>query len=176
MMCIFPIDHPSSHTTLWDKGMTLFKLKRYLTAATDKLTKVPQVHAWLIDCLNHWGRATLTCFGKSLVQIMACSLDSAKLLSKLVSRWQAIILTSAGILLIVPPLGKKLRRNWNRNSNIFFQENAFGNVVCEMASIVSWPGCVEKGWYVLSKLAPIKFTLKNGYWNTTFNFLLSNNT
>ena len=32
-------------------------------------------------------------------------------------------------------LGNKLRENFNRNSNIFIQENAFENVVCEMASI-----------------------------------------
>ena len=29
----------------------------------------------------------------------------------------------------------KLQWNFNRNSNIFIQENAFENVVCEMASI-----------------------------------------
>ena len=32
-------------------------------------------------------------------------------------------------------LGNKLQWNFNRNSNIFIQENAFENVVCEMASI-----------------------------------------
>ena len=29
----------------------------------------------------------------------------------------------------------ELQWNFNRNSNIFIQENAFENVVCEMASI-----------------------------------------
>ena len=32
-------------------------------------------------------------------------------------------------------LGNKLQWNFNRNSNIFIQENAFENVVCKMASI-----------------------------------------
>ena len=32
-------------------------------------------------------------------------------------------------------LGNKLQWNFNRNSNIFIQENAFKNVVCELASI-----------------------------------------
>ena len=31
----------------------------------------------------------------------------------------------------------------NQNSNIFFQENAFENAVNEMATIVSWPQCVN---------------------------------
>ena len=32
---------------------------------------------------------------------------------------------------------------FNRYSNIFIQENAFENVVCEMASILSRPQCVN---------------------------------
>ena len=39
---------------------------------------------------------------------------------------------------------KKTRQwNFNQNSNIFIQENALENVVREMASILSWPQCVE---------------------------------
>ena len=40
-------------------------------------------------------------------------------------------------------LGNKLQWNFNHNSNIFIQENAFENVVCEMASILSQPQCVN---------------------------------
>ena len=36
---------------------------------------------------------------------------------------------------------KKLQWNFNRYSSIFIQENAFENVVCEMASILSRPQC-----------------------------------
>ena len=37
----------------------------------------------------------------------------------------------------------KHRWNFNSNLNIFVQENAFENVVCEMASIVCRPQCVN---------------------------------
>ena len=37
----------------------------------------------------------------------------------------------------------KLQWNFNRYSNIFIQESAFENVVCEMASILSRPQCVK---------------------------------
>ena len=48
---------------------------------------------------------------------------------------QAIIWTNEGILLIPEDLGDKLRWNVKRTSNIFIKENAFENVVCEMATI-----------------------------------------
>ena len=38
----------------------------------------------------------------------------------------------------------KLQWNFNRNSNIFIQENAFESVVCEMAAILSRPQWVNK--------------------------------
>ena len=41
---------------------------------------------------------------------------------------QAIIWTSAGILLIRP-----LGANFNPNPNIFIEENKFENIVCEMS-------------------------------------------
>ena len=50
-------------------------------------------------------------------------------------RRQAIIWTNAGILLI---------GHFNRNSNIFIDENTFENVVCEMLSILTRPQCVIK--------------------------------
>ena len=56
-------------------------------------------------------------------------------------RRQAIIWTNAGILLI-GPLGTNFS-NLNRNSNILIKENAIENVVCEMASILSRPQCVN---------------------------------
>ena len=37
----------------------------------------------------------------------------------------------------------KLQWNFNRNSNIFIQENAFESVVCEMAAMLSRPQCVK---------------------------------
>ena len=40
-------------------------------------------------------------------------------------------------------LRNKLQWNLKRNSCIFLNENAFENVVCEMAAILSWPQCVN---------------------------------
>ena len=46
--------------------------------------------------------------------------------------------------------------NFNRNSYVFIQENAFENVACKMAGILSRPRCVNSGedictvtWYIL---------------------------
>ena len=47
---------------------------------------------------------------------------------------QAIIWPKAGILIIVTNFGQIL----SEIQNIFIQENAFGNVICKMASILSW--------------------------------------
>ena len=59
------------------------------------------------------------------------------------SRHQAIIWTNAGILLI-RPIGTNF--NFNRNSLIFIQENAFKDVICEKAAILSRPQCVKYFW------------------------------
>ena len=40
-------------------------------------------------------------------------------------------------------LRNKLQGNFNRNSNIFIQENALEHVVCEMEAILSRPQCVK---------------------------------
>ena len=78
----------------------------------------------------------------SYVQIMACRLISANPLSE--------------TMLIYYQLDpwNKLQWNSNENSNLFIQENAFGNVVCEMASVLCWPhmlrllsnGTVSHNW------------------------------
>ena len=82
------------------------------------------------DQLTHWGRVTHLCVGKLSIIGSDTGLSPG--------RRQAIIWTNTGILLIGP-----LGTNFNRNSNIFIQENAFENVVCEMASILSRPQCVD---------------------------------
>ena len=41
-------------------------------------------------------------------------------------------------------LRNKCQWNFNQNSSIFIQANAFENVICEMASILSQPQCVKK--------------------------------
>ena len=70
--------------------------------------------------LTHWGRVTHICVGK--LTIIAAA------------RRQAIIWTNAGILLIWP-LGTNFSEILIGIQNIFVQENALENVVCQMASI-----------------------------------------
>ena len=70
-----------------------------------------------------------------------------------------IIWTSAWILLI----GNKLQWNFYPNSNIFIQENAFENVVCEMAPILSQPQSDT-------------LTFNTSYFIDTFSFVVSGGT
>ena len=74
--------------------------------------------------INHWSRVTHICVGKLIIIGSDNGLSPA--------RRQAIIWTNAAILLI-RPLG----------TNLFIQENAFENIACEMASILSRPQCVN---------------------------------
>ena len=86
-------------------------------------------YSWCLVYLNaintHWGWVTLICVGKLTIIVSHNGLSHG--------RHNAIIWTNAGILLN-QSLGNKLQRN----SYIFIQENAFQNVVCEMAAILSW--------------------------------------
>ena len=75
--------------------------------------------------------------GSVLVQMMACRQFSAKPLSKAMLEY-----------CYLDHQGQKIQWNCNRNVNIFILENAFGNGVCEMASIFSWPQCVNSISYV----------------------------
>ena len=85
------------------------------------------------DDLTHWGWATHICVGKLTI------IGSDNGLSP--GRHQAIIWTNTGILLI-RPWGTNFSDLFYRKSNIFIQDNARENVVCEMASISSRPQCV----------------------------------
>ena len=62
----------------------------------------------------------------ALVQVMACHLFSAKPLPEPV------------LTFVNWSLRNKLQWNLNRNTKLFIQENAFENVVCKMAAILSW--------------------------------------
>ena len=67
---------------------------------------------------THWGRATHICVNK----LTTIGPDNGHYLNHCcnIVNWT---------------LGNKLQWNFNRNSNIFIQENAIENGVCEMASI-----------------------------------------
>ena len=84
--------------------------------------------------LTHWGRVTHICVSKLTIIASDNGLSPG--------RRQAIIWTSAGILLIWT-LRNKLQWNFNHNSNIFIQENAFESVVWEMTAFLSRPQCVK---------------------------------
>ena len=72
--------------------------------------------------LTHWERVTHICVSK----LNIIGLDMMK--------WWNIVNWT---------LRNKFQWNFNRNSNIFIQENALENVICEMASILSRPQCVK---------------------------------
>ena len=80
----------------------------------------------LYRSLIHWSQVTRICVSRLAI------IGSINGLSP--GRRQAIIWTSAGILLIAPLI---------RNSHIFIQENALKNAVCEMAAILFRPQCVN---------------------------------
>ena len=84
--------------------------------------------------LTHWGRVTHICVSW---------LDHHRFRSWLVA-WTAPSHYPNQCWNIVNwTLRNKLQWIFNRNSNIFIQGNAFENGVCEMASILSWPQCVN---------------------------------
>ena len=82
------------------------------------------IHNLYKYALTHWGPVTHICVG-NLAAIDNC-LSSG--------RCQAIIWTSAGIL---------LTGNFNRNSYIFIQENAFESAAWQLGFIVQPPKCVK---------------------------------
>ena len=83
--------------------------------------------------LTHWGRVMHTYVSKQTI----IGLDNG-----LSPGWrQAIIWTNVGILSI-GTLGTNFNDNY-WNSNIFIQENALENIVCNMASILSRLQCVN---------------------------------
>ena len=67
---------------------------------------------------------------------MACRLASAKPLFE--HCWN----------IVNSSLRNKIQWNLKQNLCIFIQENAFENVVCEMASILSRPQCVNVLFYL----------------------------
>ena len=85
---------------------------------------------------THWGRVKHICVSKLTI------ISSDNGLSP--RRRQAIIWTNAGILLI----RNEIQWNFNRNSYVFIQENAFENVVCEMAATLFRPQCVNSPQFI----------------------------
>ena len=101
-----------------------------------------------IQGLTHWGRVTHIYIGNQTIVASDNGLYPG--------RCQAIIWTSAGMLLIWP-LGTNFSWNSHRNSNIF---NAFENVVWKMAAILSRPQCVKSAKQVRYLYATIYLTFE----------------
>ena len=88
---------------------------------------------WGTSWLTHWGRVTHICVNKLAI------IGSNNGLSP--GRRQAIIWTNAGILWI-GLLGTYISEILMEIFNIFIDENALENVVCETVAILSRPQCV----------------------------------
>ena len=58
-------------------------------------------------------------------------------------------------------LRNKLQWNFNRNANIFIQENVFECVVCEMAAILSRPQRVKWCWFISFSYTRLCTTLED---------------
>ena len=80
--------------------------------------------------LTHRGRVAHICVGKRTI----IGSDNGLSPSHYLNLWWNIVNWT---------LRNKLQRKFNRNSNIFIQENALENIVCEMASILSRPQWVK---------------------------------
>ena len=101
------------------------KMEEYV-ALTHYFLRDAIISKWLSLLLTHWGRVTHICVSKLTI------IGSDNGLSP--DRRQAIIWTNDKNMVDFN-LRNKLQWNLKRNSCIFIQENAFENVVCEMASI-----------------------------------------
>ena len=81
-----------------------------------------KVHPWKIK-LSHWARVTHICVGKT---------------SQLCFRYWLVAWNIVNLNLM-----NKIQWIPKWNSYIFIQENAYENVVCEMAAILPRPQCVK---------------------------------
>ena len=101
-----------------------------------------ELYAGSMNCSAYARVYARTKYESSLMHICVGNLTIIGSDNVLSPGWrQAIIWTNAGILLT---LGNKLQWNFNRNSYIFVQENAFQNVVWKKAAILSRPQCVNR--------------------------------
>ena len=87
-----------------------------------------------ISTWTHWGQVTHICIGKLTIIGSDNSLSRWMAPSHYLNQcWNFVNWT----------LENKLQWNFNRNSNIFIQENTFENVVWKMAAILSRLQCVK---------------------------------
>ena len=109
----------------WGCGPDVMKLQRAIQK--NGCPKKTNTAVIAIIILIHWGPVTHICVSKLTIIGSDIGLSPG--------RRQATIWTTAWMFIIVP---NKVQWNLNQNSYIFFQENAFENVVLKMASIFKY--------------------------------------
>ena len=93
---------------------------------------------WLL-VLTHWGRVTHIRVSNLTIIGSDNGLSPRSAPTRYLNQWWNIVNWT---------LRNKLQWNFNRNSNIFINKNAFEDVVCEMVSILSRPQCVKVRWEI----------------------------
>ena len=108
----------------WDQCLHAF-MKKYVWNASRKLSHFS----------THWVRVTHVCVSKLTFIVSDNGLSPG---------WRQAIIWTQCWNVVNWTLGSKLQWTFYQNSNIFFQENAFENIVFEKAAILSRPQCVNK--------------------------------
>ena len=109
---------------------------------------------WPVACLTHWGRVMHKCVGNLTIIVSDNYLNQC---------WNIVNWT----------LKSRIQWNFNLYLNIFIQEKAFENVVCEMAAILSRPqtkplpepvlACQVTHYEQISMKFETKLVLKNAF-------------
>ena len=102
--------------------------------SVDIFVEVYVLAMWILNSLRLSDAYMHQQTGPWLVQIMACRLLSTKPLSESVPAYCQLELY----------FRNKFQWNYNQNSNIFIQENAFENVICKMAAILPQPQAAKQ--------------------------------
>ena len=114
--------HPIARPLRWDMGCLFWEVRLWLIFC---------LYSWSDACnimLTHCGWVTHICISKLAI------IGSDQATSHYLNQWWNIVNWN---------LTNTSQWNLNRNSYIFIQENAFENVICEMAAILSQPQCVK---------------------------------
>ena len=113
--------------------VTAVMLHYFCTRSRPLRVDVKFVDLYLVR-LTHWGRVTHICGVELGHRWFRQWLVASSAASHYLNQWWNIVNSN---------LRNKLQWNPTLNSFIFIQKNAFENAVCEMASILSRPQCVN---------------------------------
>ena len=117
------------------------------------------IHCNALNCILIW----------NYMQATSASIGSDNGLSPV--QHEAIIWTNAGIF-FKWTIGKKLQWNFNHNSNIFIQENAFEKVICQIEPILSLPQWVKMQFFFFEDHTHmVEFAVPGGHFKNAYEFL-----